>query len=233
CALCGRSDAKVDERSWRSSRWNACRRRLGTSSSRKGRSCCGSCTRTVATSSSESADDLSNDRTRQSRDTHVGEGNLVYCETCGNPDGKPALVVHGGPGSGCTPWHRRMFDPAAYRVVLFDQRGCGRSSPHASEPDIDLSTNTTQHLVADIELLRRDQNVDRWLLLGGSWGCTLSLAYAEAHPDRVSEIVLWGVTTGRRAEADWWFRGGVAPLFPEQWAALRAGLPAGERDGDI
>jgi len=163
----------------------------------------------------------------------VGDDNVVSWETCGVPDGKPALVVHGGPGSGCTPWHRRLFDPAAYRVVLFDQRGCGRSSPHASEPDIDLSTNTTQHLVADMELLRRDLKVDRWLLLGGSWGCTLSLAYAEAHPDRVSEIVLWGVTTGRRAEADWWFRGGVAPLFPEQWAALRAGLPAGERDGDI
>lgn len=103
----------------------------------------------------------------------VGDGQRVYWETCGNPDGKPALVVHGGPGSGCTPWHRRLFDPAAYRVALFDQRGCGRSTPHASEPDIDLSTNTTQHLVADMERLRRELDIDRWLLLGGSWGSTL------------------------------------------------------------
>jgi proline iminopeptidase len=163
----------------------------------------------------------------------VGDGHLLYWETCGNPDGKPALVIHGGPGSGCTPWHRRLFDPAVYRIVLFDQRGCGRSTPHASEPQIDLSTNTTQQLVADMELLRRELDVDRWLLLGGSWGSTLSLSYAETHPDRVSQIVLWGITTGRRAEADWWFRGGVAPLFPVQWAALRAGVPADEREGDI
>jgi len=163
----------------------------------------------------------------------VGDGQRVYWETCGNPGGKPALVVHGGPGSGCTPWHRRLFDPAAYRIVLFDQRGCGRSTPHASQPRIDLSTNTTQHLVADMELLRRELEIERWLLLGGSWGSTLALAYAEAYPNRVSQIVLWGITTGRRAEANWWFRGGVAPLFPAQWSALRAGVPADERDGDI
>jgi proline iminopeptidase len=163
----------------------------------------------------------------------VGDGNLVSWEACGNPDGKPALVVHGGPGSGCTPWHRRLFDPAAYRIVLFDQRGCGRSTPHASEPQIDLSSNTTQRLVADMELLRRELEIERWLLLGGSWGSTLALAYAEAHPNRVSEVVLWGITTGRRAEADWWFRGGVAPLLPAQWAALSAGVPADERNGDI
>ena len=99
----------------------------------------------------------------------VGDGNLVSWETSGNPDGKPALVVHGGPGSGCAPWHRQLFDPAGYRIVLFDQRGCGRSTPHASELQIDLSTNTTQRLVADMELLRRELDVDRWLLLGGSW----------------------------------------------------------------
>ena len=163
----------------------------------------------------------------------VGDGNLVSWETSGNPDGKPALVVHGGPGSGCAPWHRQLFDPAAYRIVLFDQRGCGRSTPHASELQIDLSTNTTQRLVADMELLRRELDVDRWLLLGGSWGSTLSLAYAETHPERVSQIVLWGITTGRRAEADRWFRGGVAPLFPVQWAALRDGVPPNERQGDI
>jgi proline iminopeptidase len=163
----------------------------------------------------------------------VGDGNLVSWEACGNPDGKPALVVHGGPGSGASPWHRRLFDPAAYRILLFDQRGCGRSTPHAGEPQIDLSCNTTQHLVADMELLRGELEIERWLLLGGSWGSTVALAYAEAHPDRVSQIVLWGITTGRRAEADWWFRGGVAPLLPAQWSALRAGVPADERDGDI
>ena len=163
----------------------------------------------------------------------VGDGNHLHWETCGDPLGKPAVVIHGGPGSGYSPWQRRLFDPTAYRVVLFDQRGCGRSTPHASDPDIDLSTNTTQHLVADMELLRRHLDIDRWLVLGGSWGSTLTLAYAEEHSDRVTEMILWGITTGRRAEADWLFRGGVAPLLPEQWAALRNGIPADERDGDI
>ena len=163
----------------------------------------------------------------------VGNGNRVYWETCGTPAGKPAVVVHGGPGSGCTTWHRRLFDPTLYRVVLFDQRGCGRSHPHASQPDIDLATNTTQNLVVDMERLREHLGVDRWLLWGGSWGGTLALAYAETYPDRVSQMILWGITTGRRAEFDWLFRGGVAPLFPEQWERLRAALPAVDRDGDI
>ena len=149
------------------------------------------------------------------------------------PDGKPALVLHGGPGSGCTPWHRTLFDPAEYRVVLFDQRNCGRSTPHASEPDIDLSANTTQNLIADIELLRNHLEIERWLVWGGSWGSTLALAYAEAHPDRVTEMILWGITTGRRSEADWLFRGGVAPLFPEQWARLRRGVPDVREDVDV
>jgi len=163
----------------------------------------------------------------------VGAGDRIYWETCGNPDGRPAVVVHGGPGSGCTPWHRRLFDPSAYRIVLFDQRCCGRSMPHASEPGIDLTNNTTQHLVADIELLRDHLGIERWLVFGGSWGSTLALAYAETHPDRVTEMILWGVTTGRRAECDWLFRGGVAPLFPEQWERLRVGVPPAERAGDI
>ncbi len=163
----------------------------------------------------------------------VGDGHQVYWETCGDPNGRPAVVVHGGPGSGCTGWHRRLFDPATTRIVLFDQRNCGRSLPHASEPDVDLSTNTTQHLIADMEALREHLEVERWLVLGGSWGSTLSLAYAEAHPDRVSEMVLWGITTGGRAEADWLFRGGVAPLFPEQWERLRAGVPAADGGEDI
>ena len=163
----------------------------------------------------------------------VGDGDSVYWEACGNPRGKPAVVVHGGPGSGCSPWFRRLFDPSAYRVVLFDQRNCGRSTPHASDPDTDLEANNTANLIADIELLRRHLDVDRWLVLGGSWGSTLSLAYAETHPDRVTEMILFGVTTGRHEEFDWVFRGGLALLFPEQWERLRAALPVADRDGDI
>ncbi|MBF6590613.1 MAG: prolyl aminopeptidase [Ktedonobacterales bacterium] len=163
----------------------------------------------------------------------VGDGQQVYWETCGNPRGKPAVVLHGGPGSGCSPWHRRLFDPSAYRLVLFDQRNCGRSTPHASAPQTDLAHNTTAHLVADIERLRQHLGVERWLVGGGSWGSTLALAYAEHAPERVTEMLLFGVTTGRHTEFDWLFRGGVAILFPEQWARLRASLPAAERDGDI
>jgi proline iminopeptidase len=163
----------------------------------------------------------------------VGDGNRMYWEACGNPRGKPAVVLHGGPGSGCVPWHRRLFDPSAYRLVLFDQRGCGRSTPHAGAPETDLTSNTTWNLVADIELLRQHLEIDRWLVLGGSWGSTLALAYAENHLDRVTEIILFGVTSGRRQEFDWWFRGGAAVLFPEQWERLRSALPGAERDGDI
>src|SRR5215510_5808986 len=118
----------------------------------------------------------------------VDNGNRVYWETCGNPSGRPALVLHGGPGSGCTPWHRRLFDPARYRIVLFDQRNCGRSRPHAGAPQVDLSANTTCNLIADIETLRTHLGVQRWLVLGGSWGSGLALAYAEQFPDRVTEL---------------------------------------------
>ena len=163
----------------------------------------------------------------------VGDGHAVYWEVCGNPTGKAAVVVHGGPGSGCTGWHRRLFDPARYRVVLFDQRGCGRSTPHASEDGADLSRNTTGHLVGDMELLRERLGIERWLVLGGSWGSTLGLAYAEAHPERVSEMVLFGVTTGRWSEFDWLFRGGLAPLFPAEWERLVSTLPEDEHDGDV
>ncbi|OEV06209.1 prolyl aminopeptidase [Streptomyces oceani] len=152
----------------------------------------------------------------------VGDGNLVYWEACGNPQGKPAVVVHGGPGSGRAPGIRRWFDPERYRLVLFDQRGCGRSTPHASDPATDLSVNTTEHLIADMELLRARLGIDRWLLFGGSWGSTLILAYAERHPERASEIVLSGVTTTRRAEIDWLY-GGVGRFFPEAWERFRAG----------
>lgn len=163
----------------------------------------------------------------------VDNGNRVYWEICGNPDGKPAVVLHGGPGSGCTPWYRRLFDPSSYRLVLFDQRNCGRSTPHASALDTDLTSNTTQHLLADMEQLRQHLNIDRWLVFGVSWGCTLGLAYAERHPERVTEIIFGGVTTGRHQEIDWLFRGGVSIFFPEQWDCLRSALPADKRDGDI
>src|SRR5262245_54872079 len=163
----------------------------------------------------------------------VGDGHTVYWETCGNPAGKPALVLHGGPGSGCTPWHRRLFDPNRYRIVLYDQRNCGRSRPHASHPDIDR-TNTTPHLVADIERLREHLSVQRWLILGGSWGSTLALACAEANAGRVIELILFGVTAGLRREFDRVFRGGLAARFPGQWRRLRAAvLPESDREGDV
>ena len=120
----------------------------------------------------------------------VGDGQLVYWELCGNPEGKPAVVLHGGPGTGCPAGMRRVFDPDAYRVVLFDQRGCGRSRPDAGDPATDLSVNTTHHLLGDIEQLRRHLGVERWLVFGGSWGSTLGLAYAERHPERVTEATV-------------------------------------------
>jgi proline iminopeptidase len=160
----------------------------------------------------------------------VGDGNLVYWEACGNPDGKPALVIHGGPGSGCTPGHRQYFDPERYRLILFDQRGCGRSRPHASDPATSMEHNTTWHLLADMELLREHLGVERWLLSGASWGSTLLLAYAERHPERVSEIVIAAVTTTRRSEIDWLYRG-VGRFFPEAWERFRDAVP--EADGDL
>lgn len=162
----------------------------------------------------------------------VGGGNQVYWEVCGNPAGKPALVVHGGPGSGCTDRQRRYFDPQRYRVVLFDQRGCGRSTPHASDPAADMRCNTTEHLLADMERLRERLGVERWLLFGGSWGSTLILAYAERYPHRVSEIVIPAVTMTRRSEIDWLYRG-LARFFPEEWDRFRAGVPESARDGDL
>lgn len=163
----------------------------------------------------------------------VGDGQLVYWEACGNPRGKPALVVHGGPGSGCTPQQRRYFNPGAYRAVLFDQRGCGRSRPHAGAPGASLGANTTWHLVADIERLRTHLGIERWLVLGQSWGATLALLYGETLADRVTELVLGAVTMTRKKELDWLYRGGVAPLFPEQWARFRAAVPVHDRDGDL
>jgi proline iminopeptidase len=162
----------------------------------------------------------------------VGDGHRIHWECCGGPGGKPAVVLHGGPGSGCTPWWRRLFDPGAYRVVLFDQRGCGRSRPHAGAPVIDLATNTTQHLIADIESLRSHLSIERWLVLGGSWGSALALAYAQAHPERVTEMMLFSVTAATRREVEWITRD-VGRLFPAEWAHFRAGVPARERDGSL
>ncbi len=152
----------------------------------------------------------------------VGDGNFVYWEACGNPDGKPAVMVHGGPGQGCTPRMRRMFDPERYRAVLFDQRGCGRSTPHASDPATDLRHNTTDQLVADMERLREQLGIERWLVTGGSWGSTLGLVYAERHPERVTQIMLSAITTTRRSEIDWLYRGAGA-FFPEAWERFSDG----------
>ncbi len=162
----------------------------------------------------------------------VGDGNSVYWETCGSPAGKPALVVHGGPGSGCGTGSRRYFDPERYRIVLSDQRGCGRSIPHASDPAVDLTPNTTHHLIADMERLREHLGIERWLLYGGSWASTLILAYAERYPERVSEIVILGVTMTRRSDIDWLYRG-VGRFFPADWDRFRRGVPKADRDSDL
>jgi len=162
----------------------------------------------------------------------VGDGNVVYYEQSGNPAGKPALGLHGGPGSGARPGWRRDFDPERYRIVLLDQRGCGRSLPHASDPMTDMSVNTTPHLVADLEKLRVHLGIDRWLVFGASWGCVLGLVYAEAHPERVSEMVLFSLATGRRRETDLLTRG-LGSLFLQAWQRFREGVPPGARDGDL
>ena len=159
----------------------------------------------------------------------VGDNQQIYYECSGNPDGKPAVYLHGGPGSGSNPHQRRVFDPAKYRIVLFDQRGCGNSLPHASAPTADLSVNTTWHLVADMETLREHLNIEQWLVCGGSWGSTLALAYAETHPASVSELVLRGIFTLRKRELDWFYEGGAAAVFPDLWEGFLAPVPVEER----
>lgn len=149
----------------------------------------------------------------------------VYWEACGNPRGVPVVFVHGGPGGGCSPWNRRLFDPAHWRVILFDQRGCGRSTPHAS-----LHENTTPDLVADMERLRRHLDVERWHLFGGSWGSTLALAYAQAHAERTLGLVLRGVFLASREEVAWFYGGGAARVFPEAWARFRGHVRPDQRD---
>lgn len=159
----------------------------------------------------------------------VGDGHEIYWEVCGNPAGKPVVFLHGGPGGGCNPDQRRYFDPAKYRIVLFDQRGCGRSLPHASAPDADLSTNTTWHLVADIELLREHLGIDTWQVFGGSWGSTLALSYAQTHAERVTELVLRGIFTLRETEIHWFYQEGASQLYPDAWEKYLSVIPEAER----
>ena len=161
----------------------------------------------------------------------VSDGNAISWEVSGSPKGKPAVLLHGGPGQGTSPHMRRGFDPEKYRIILFDQRGCGGSTPHASDPSTEMRLNTTDHLVADMEALREHLGVDRWLVVGGSWGATLAVAYAERHPSRVSELVLHTVTTGRRSEAEWLY-GGLARIFPEAAERFRSHVPEAQA-GDV
>lgn len=163
----------------------------------------------------------------------VGDGQAIYWEASGNPQGKPVVFLHGGPGGGTSPAHRQLFNPERYRIILTDQRGAGLSTPHASEPDADLSSNTTWNLVADLELLREHLGIDRWQVFGGSWGSSLALAYAETHPERVTELVLRGIFTLRQSELDWFYEGGAANLFPDNWEAFIAPVPEAERGSCI
>lgn len=153
----------------------------------------------------------------------AGDGNAIYWESCGDPSGKAAVYLHGGPGSGCGPGARRFFDPQTYRIVLFDQRGCGRSRPLLTNRE-QIQTNTTQHLISDLELLRKHLSIDRWTMLGGSWGTTLALAYAQEYPQRVSALVLASVTTTSRREVEW-ITSGVRRIFPLQWETFASHIP--------
>jgi len=157
----------------------------------------------------------------------VSDLHEIYVEECGNPDGKPVIVLHGGPGAGCNPAMRRFFNPRKYRVILFDQRGCGRSTPNAC-----CEENTTWDLVADIEAIREAFGVEQWQIFGGSWGSTLALAYAQTHPDRVTEMVLRGIFLIQREEIDWFHNGGCARIHPELWEQFISPIPEAER-GDM
>jgi proline iminopeptidase len=157
----------------------------------------------------------------------VGDGHRIYVEQCGHPNGRPVVVLHGGPGGGCSPAMRRYFDPSEYRIILFDQRGCGRSRPHAS-----VIANTTWHLVGDIETIRETLGIDRWIAFGGSWGATLALVYAQKYPERVAHLVLRGVFLMTRAELDWFYGGGAGAFWPDLWSEFCAPIPDAER-GDL
>jgi proline iminopeptidase len=157
----------------------------------------------------------------------VGDGHRIYVEQSGNPDGQPVVVLHGGPGGGCSPAMRRYFDPEVYRVILFDQRGCGRSRPHAT-----VLANTTWHLIADIELIRQTLEIEDWHVFGGSWGATLALLYAETHPERVTQLVLRGVFLAMQSELDWFYGGGAGVFYPDLWQRFTQMIPEAER-GDL
>lgn len=154
----------------------------------------------------------------------VGDGHEIYYERCGKQGGKPAVFVHGGPGGGSAPEHRSLFNPEVYDIMVFDQRGCGRSKPHA-----ELENNTTWHLVDDLEKLRKLMGADKWQVFGGSWGSTLSLAYAEKYPERVSELILRGVYMITKPELDWYYQFGVSQMHPEKWEEFIAPIPEDER----
>jgi len=158
----------------------------------------------------------------------VGDSHSIYFEQCGNPEGIPVVVFHGGPGGGCSPMMRRYFDPEVYRVILFDQRGCGRSRPHAS-----VENNTTWHLVSDIELLRTTLGIDDWIVFGGSWGATLALIYAQAHPEKVVQLVLRGVFLSTKRELDWFYGGGAGAFWPDLWQQFADLIPEDEHDDMI
>ncbi|MEZ0053729.1 proline iminopeptidase [Mycobacterium sp. MAA66] len=177
-------------------------------------------------------DDVASAKPNSSGLLDVGDGNKVYWETWGNPGGQPVLIVHGGPGSGRSRSAHKQFDPDVFRIVVFDQRGCGDSVPSAADPRTDMSRNTTEHLLTDMEALRRHLDVERWLLFGGSWASTLILAYAQRHPDRVAGIVLIGVTMTRRHEIDWLCHG-LRLFRPVEWKQFRDGVPAERRDGNL
>lgn len=157
----------------------------------------------------------------------VGDGHTLYYEECGNPHGKPVVFLHGGPGGGCTASMRRFWNPDVYRIILFDQRGSGKSTPHAC-----LENNTTWDLVSDMEILRAALQVEKWQVFGGSWGSTLALAYCQSHPDRVTEIILRGIFMLRKKEIDWFYQHGASEIFPDRWQAYLAPIPTRER-GDM
>nr|CAA6830728.1 MAG: Proline iminopeptidase (EC [uncultured Thiotrichaceae bacterium] len=155
----------------------------------------------------------------------VDDVHTLYVEECGDPDGIPVLFLHGGPGAGCEKWHRSFFDPERYRIILFDQRGCGRSTPHAS-----VENNTTQDLVADIERIRRHIGIEEWVVFGGSWGSTLGLLYAQAYPERVSGLIVRGIFLARQQDVHWFYQEGAGKVLPDYWGDFLAPIPSGERD---
>ncbi|MCL4108362.1 UNVERIFIED_CONTAM: hypothetical protein GTU68_065390 [Idotea baltica] len=156
---------------------------------------------------------------------NVDETHEIYVEECGNPDGQAVVFLHGGPGAGCEPYHRQLFDPEKYRIILFDQRGCGRSKPHAS-----LIDNTTQHLISDIEMIREKLVIRKWVVAGGSWGSTLALAYAQEHPERVDGLIVRGIFLATKKEVQWFYQEGASQIYPDYWQDFLQPIPEEERD---